>query len=197
LEEERGLCRAVGYLDDDPHLQGAVRLGLPVLGSIGNLAEVEHEGVVIAIGDNGTRARIFTELASRGERLFTACHPDARLGMEVSVGAGTMICAGVVINAASSVGANVIVNTGCTIDHHNVIGDHAHLAPGVHTGGDVQVGEGCLVGIGSTILPGVRVGSWSIIGAGSVVTKIIPERVLALGAPARVVRELQWEEVNS
>lgn len=48
--------------------------------------------------------------------------------------------------------------------------------------------DGCDIGVGSIILPGVTVGEGAIIGAGSVVTKDIPDRAVAAGVPARIIR---------
>ena len=70
----------------------------------------------------------------------------------------------------------------------NVIGDHAHIAPGVHLGGDVTIGEGTLIGIGAVVMPQRRVGAWCTVGAGAVVTRDLPDQVVAIGAPARVIR---------
>ena len=81
----------------------------------------------------------------------------------------------------------MILNTGCSIDHHNVIGDHAHIAPGARLGGNVTVGQGALIGIGAVVLPGVRIGAWSIVGAGAVVTRDLPDGVVAVGSPARML----------
>lgn len=60
------------------------------------------------------------------------------------------------------------------------------------------VEKGCLIGIGATLLDGVRVGENSLVAAGSLVTPntIIPARSLVLGAPARVKRELTDEEIE-
>jgi maltose O-acetyltransferase len=57
-------------------------------------------------------------------------------------------------------------------------------------GKPVEIGSDVWVGGGALILPGVRVGSRSIIGAGSVVTRDIPDGVLAAGNPCRVIREI-------
>jgi carbonic anhydrase/acetyltransferase-like protein (isoleucine patch superfamily) len=54
--------------------------------------------------------------------------------------------------------------------------------------------RGCLVGIGATILNGVRVGAGSIIGAGALVTKDVAPRSLVLGIPAKVVRPVSEEQ---
>jgi maltose O-acetyltransferase len=57
-------------------------------------------------------------------------------------------------------------------------------------GKPVEIGSDVWVGGGAIILPGVRIGSRSVIGAGSVVTREIPEGVFAAGNPCRVIREL-------
>ena len=181
----------VGYLDDDPDLLGKTPLGLPVLGKIDELAQIEHDAVVVGIGNNRVRHRLYRDLLARGETFALACHPDAVIALNVSIGLGSVVCAGVVVNTGSRIGVNAILNTGCTVDHHNQIGDHAHIAPGVHLGGDVRIGVGTLVGIGATVIPQRSVGDWSVIGAGSVVTKNVLSGVVAVGTPARVIRKLE------
>jgi sugar O-acyltransferase (sialic acid O-acetyltransferase NeuD family) len=177
----------IGYLDDNPALAGRRFLDLPVLGPIGDLHTVPHDAVVVAIGSNVTRKKLFDELRVRRERFVTARHPSAVVAPDVSVGPGTVICAGAVVNAGSVIGANAILNTGCTVDHHNRVGDHAHIAPGVHLGGQVVIGEGTLVSIGAVVILLRQVGAWSVVGAGSVVTKDIPSHATAAGIPARVI----------
>jgi acetyltransferase-like isoleucine patch superfamily enzyme len=56
----------------------------------------------------------------------------------------------------------------------------------------VAVGRGCWIGQNVVILPAVKIGEMCIIGANSVVTESIPERSIAVGAPARVIK--QWDE---
>jgi carbonic anhydrase/acetyltransferase-like protein (isoleucine patch superfamily) len=56
--------------------------------------------------------------------------------------------------------------------------------------------RGCLIGIGAVVLDGVRVGKGSIIGAGCIVTKDVPERSLMVGVPAKRLREISEEEVT-
>ena len=60
-------------------------------------------------------------------------------------------------------------------------------------GKPVEIGSDVWVGGGALILPGVRIGSRSVIGAGSVVTRDIPEGVLAAGNPCRVIRPIAGE----
>ena len=179
--------RPVGYADDDPGLAGQTRLGLPVLGRLARLSEWPHQAVVLGIGANATRHRLAEQLKAQGERLVSALHPSAILGTGVEIGTGTVICAGVVVNPGTWLGEGVILNTACSVDHHNRLGDYAHIAPGAHLGGDVEIGAGTLIGIGATVMPQRRVGAWSTVGAGAVVTRNLPSGVTAVGVPARVV----------
>jgi len=57
-------------------------------------------------------------------------------------------------------------------------------------GKPVEIGSDVWVGGGAIMLPGVRIGSRAVIGAGSVVTRDIPENVFAAGNPCRVIREI-------
>lgn len=193
MRDEGSEVLPIGFLDDDPGLAGCRYIGLPVLGTLSDLAGIPRDAVLVAVGDNATRQRIFKHLQERGEQFTIACHPRAIIAPDVHIGPGSMICAGAVVNTGTTIGANVILNTGCTVDHHNRVGDHAHIAPGVHLGGEVTIGEGCFVAIGSSVIPGCTVGPWSMIGVGSAVTKDIPAGVRAVGVPARVVNGLRVE----
>lgn len=67
---------------------------------------------------------------------------------------------------------------------------HAALRREQEFGKPVEIGSDVWVGGGAIILPGVRIGSRAVIGAGSVVTRDIPENVFAAGNPCRVIREI-------
>lgn len=178
----------IGYLDDNPALSGQARLGLPILGRLSQVTTIDHDALIIAIGNNTVRSRLYMELQAQGHCFATVCHPRATLAPDVTLGPGTVVFAGVVVNTGSIIGANVILNTGCSVDHHNQINDHVHLAPGVHLGGDVQIGEGTLIGIGATVMPQRNIGKWSIVGASALVHRDLPDQVTVIGVPAQIVK---------
>ena len=74
--------------------------------------------------------------------------------------------------------------------HHCTIEDGAHISPGVCVGGWTRIGRATWVGIGATVRDRITIGERSIIGAGAVVVKDIPEGVVAYGVPAKVVSEI-------
>ena len=67
---------------------------------------------------------------------------------------------------------------------------NAEQRRGKEFGKPIEIGSDVWVGGGALILPGVRIGSRTVIGAGSVVTRDLPEGVLAAGNPCRVIREI-------
>ena len=112
------------------------------------------------------------------------------------------------------VGKNFFANYNCTILDvaKVVIGDNCQLAPNVsiYTAGHplhpdtrntayeygiaVTIGDNVWIGGNTVILPGVHIGSNTVIGAGSVVTKDIPDWVIAAGNPCRVIRSITEED---
>ena len=141
---------------------------------------------VITIGDNPTRARIFQELLGRGGTPQTIVHPFTSISPSARIGAGTVIFAGVVVNADSEISANCILNTSCSVDHDGNIAPHVHLCPGVRLAGNVTIGERTMLGTGAICIPGIKIGSDTKIGAGSVVVKDLPDRCKAFGNPAKI-----------
>lgn len=107
-------------------------------------------------------------------------------------------------------GKDVYANFNLTLvdDTHIYVGDHTMLGPNVTiaTAGHpilpelriqaiqynlpVHIGKNVWIGAGAIILPGVTIGDNSVIGAGSVVTKDLPENVVAVGNPCKVLREI-------
>ncbi len=173
-----------GFIDSDPTLVGTKIMGLSVLGSQDLLEQTSHDAVVVAIGDNTIRCRVFEEL-SASEQFFSAVHPSAIVAANVLIGDGAMICAGVVVNPGTNIGENCIINTGVTVDHHNTLGAHSHVAPGVNLGGNVAVGQGACIGLGASVIPGVNIGENATIGAGAVVICDVPAGETWAGVPAR------------
>lgn len=140
---------------------------------------------VVAIGDNATRKKL-----AEGMRhsFANVIHRSAMLSPFSNLGVGNVILHGVIIQVEAKIGHHVIINTGSQVDHDCVVEDFVHLAPGVVLCGSVQVGEGSFLGAGTTVIPGKKIGAWCIIGAGSVVIDDIPDFVVAVGNPARVIK---------
>ncbi|MGE0444251.1 MAG: acetyltransferase [Vicinamibacterales bacterium] len=175
--------RVVGFIDTDPRRWGTVVLGLPVAAERASLAP--DADVAMGIGDNRARRANFEALARGGARMVSAIHPSAAISRFATVGAGSAVMAYVVVNAGAEIGVDVILNTSCRVDHHCVIGAHAHIGPGATLAGGVTVGEDTLIGAGAILIPGVRVGAGCRVGAGAVVVRDVEDGATVAGAPAR------------
>jgi acetyltransferase EpsM len=140
--------------------------------------------VIIAVGDNFLRSI----LAARYSRFAVAIHPSAQVSRHAEIGPGSVVMAGAIINAGARVGAHCIINTRAAVDHDCFIADFAHVAPGATLGGNVQIGSGSMIGLGANVIHGLVIGAHTVIGAGSTVTRNVPDNVVAFGSPARVLR---------
>lgn len=83
-------------------------------------------------------------------------------------------------------GEGVRLNYGATVMHDCVVSDYVTLAPKSLLLGGVNIGTGSYIGANATILPLVKVGAHCTIGAGSVVTKDIPDNAIVKGVPAKI-----------
>lgn len=189
--EPLGGMHGVGFVDDGLWPDGARVMHLPVLGGVDALPHIEHDAVVVAIGDNAVRAAVSLALEARGERIVTVQHPSASVSAEVELGPGCMVSAGAVITPCVRIGRGVLVNTNASIDHDSLVGDFAHIGPGAVSGGRVTIGARALVGLGASVMSGCRVGDDAVVGAGAVVTRDVPDAVVVVGVPARVVRAVR------
>jgi sugar O-acyltransferase (sialic acid O-acetyltransferase NeuD family) len=189
--ERRGIYDISFLADDDPDLWGSNIYGYPVRGGKDGLLGLrESTGVtagVVAIGSNNKRRSIAAWLAGNGFRLISAIHPSAQLARGVTVGAGTVIMAGAVVNSDAVIGENVIINTRASVDHDCIIGNCVHIAPGTTLCGTVIVGDGTFIGAGATILPNIAIGCNVVVGAGATVIEDVPNGVTVAGTPAKIV----------
>lgn len=181
----------LGFADDAPTLWGEKVLGVPVLGRVADALATPHDGIVVAIGNNARRRDLTRQLATAGETFVSVIHPQAVVSPGAIVGPGSMILAGAVVNTGAYLGLGVIVNTCASLDHHNQIGDYVHIAPGAHLGGNVRVGEGALIGLGTSVMPQRAIGAWAITGAGATVVHDVPAGATVVGIPARIIKNVE------
>ena len=198
LLEQSEKYELAGFTDAQQERWGTEFMGYPVLGGDEVLPELHAKGIraafigVGAVSGAGTRLRqkLFLQAVDLGFEMPTLIDRRAAVSPSASIGAGSIVMAGAVLSADVRVGDNVVVYSGTLIEHDSVIENHVHMSPGVHLAGGVHIGEGTFIGIGASIIHGIRVGTWTTIGAGTVVLKDLPDNVVAVGVPARPVRQI-------
>jgi sugar O-acyltransferase (sialic acid O-acetyltransferase NeuD family) len=142
-----------------------------------------HDVVVSVVGS--LRRAICEKLLARGASLPVIAHPAATISATATIGAGTIISAGVVVQQDARIGRFCILHTSCTIDHDNVVGDFVAVSPGVHTAGGVAIEDDVFIGLGALIIGGITVGTRATVGAGAVVLRNVAAGVTVVGNPAR------------
>lgn len=175
-----------GLLDDSNKKEC---MGYPILGSTLRVDDFNEENTyfIIAIGSNEIRYNLSEKYGHL--KFFTAIHPSAIIGSQVNIGVGSVVMPNVVINANSQIGQHTIINTGAIVEHDNWIGDYVHLSPNATLCGAVRVKPLTHIGAGSTVIQGKMIGMQAMIGAGSTVITDIPDQVVAVGTPAKVIKQ--------
>ena len=185
--------RLIGFIDDDESLIGSNVVGFPVMGNqswLWERAATQPVTVAIGLGSISARAEFYEKCESYGIHLTSVIHPTAIIAKSAYLGRGVVVFAQVKVNANAHIGRGAIVGTSVTIEHDVEVGHFTLIGPNVVTGGAVKIGDHSTIGLGSHLLPGVHVGRKSVIGAGAMVTRNVPDDVVAFGIPARFVRQV-------
>lgn len=182
--------RILGFMDDDESIQGQVINGYPVLGKTGDVKEYSDAYFVCAIGASKVREKIVKniKMVNPDIKFGTVIDPSVEISNLVTIGEGTVICAHTIITVNISIGNHVIINLDCTIGHDAVLKDFTTLYPSVNVSGMTNIGHAAELGTGMQIIQGKSIGDYSIVGAGAVVVKDIPEKCTAVGSPAKPIK---------
>lgn len=119
-------------------------------------------------------------------------HPDAKLTMKNIISPdGITLFAGVKLMPCSKIGNFVYLNVNVVIGHDTVIGNYCSMSPGALVMGNCVVGECTYIGVGASTREKVQIGKECVIGAGAAVVSKIPDYSLAVGVPAKVIKNLR------
>jgi sugar O-acyltransferase (sialic acid O-acetyltransferase NeuD family) len=179
-----------GFVDDDPSpadRAAVLALGARVVGNVEFLAaRTDPSYAVVAIGSALSRKSVVDRLAGAPVTFPVLVHPDATIGLLVSMDVGVLVATGARLSTNITVGAHVHIDQNATVGHDAVLHDFCRLNPQACVSGSVVVGAGALVGASATVLQGLRVGESAVVGAGAVVTRETPAGSVMTGVPARV-----------
>jgi sugar O-acyltransferase (sialic acid O-acetyltransferase NeuD family) len=174
-----------GLIDNNPSIKGL--LNYPVITALDETTSNNAE-IIIGIGDNLIRKKVAESIQAN---FVNAIHSSANISPRCTLGAGTVIMAGVSVNTSVKIGKHVILNTNCSIDHDCVINDFVHVSPNVALAGNVFVDECAHIGIGASVIQGVKIGKWAVIGAGAVIIRDVPDYAVVVGNPGKVIKSNQ------
>jgi sugar O-acyltransferase (sialic acid O-acetyltransferase NeuD family) len=113
-----------------------------------------------------TRRHLYQRVIDMGFQLPAIIAPTAHVSRHATIGAGSIVMHGAIVNAGASVGNNCIINTRALVEHDTTVEDHCHISTGAILNGNVFVGAGSFIGSGSVIKEGVSIGSNCLVGMG-------------------------------
>ena len=184
----------IGFLDDDKKLHGKKINGYPILGGINWLSNKKKIGCVVAIGDSKIRERVVKKLKNFNVSFPSIIHPSVIMSEFVTVGKGTIICAGGIISPYSEIGNFVFINLRSLIAHNCKIKDFVSINPGVNVNGHTIIEKGAYIASGVTVRDEIKIGKWSVIGIGGVIGNDVKPYSLYLGNPGRLIRKIKDEK---
>ena len=180
---------------DDRRPKGEQLLDTPIVGRIDELPQLldthETRNVAITIGDNFIRSEVANRVRGMTPniRFPTICHPAAIIARSAKIAEGVILAPSAVASADCSVGELSYIATGAIVCHDTVIGRSATIGPGATVGGNTSIGQFTNISLGAKVIHGITIGEHTVVGAGSTVVRDLPDRVVAYGSPARVIRE--------
>jgi len=168
--EQHGQYRIAGLvgLAEEVHVQ---HLGYSVIATDYDLLELakEYQYAFITVGQiwsPDSRMRLYQQATELGFQLPAIIAPTAHVSRHATIGAGSIVMHGAIVNAGARVGINCIINTRALLEHDATAEDHCHISTGAILNGGVCIGAGSFVGSGSIIKEGVTLGKGCVVGMG-------------------------------
>ena len=167
--EQHAEFKVIGIIDPSLATDSDI-MGYPILGDDSILLslskKINYALVTVGqIGDGEKRKRLYDELLSFGFNLPTIISPLSYIGRSVSIGGGSIIMHGVIINACAKVGVNCIVNTRALIEHDVLIADHCHVSTGAIVNGGSRIETSSFLGSHSVVVQNLIVPRYSFVKA--------------------------------
>lgn len=147
---------------------------------------------VLGVGSPKARFLLKNKMDKVGGSIENVIADSVEIGAYgINLGIGVNIMSGTILTNDITIGECTLINLNCTIGHDSIIGNYCELTPGVHISGHVEIGDFTSIGTGAVIIPNIKIGKNCIIGAGSVVNKDVPDNSIAVGVPAKVIKEVE------
>lgn len=190
--QEAGI-EIVGFVDDNPDLQGNYVKGVPVLGTIADLQHLKNEcdatAVYCPIGNNKLRVRFLEYAKSLGYKTPCFVHSSVIMHSSVTIGDGVYILLGAKIMPYTKIDDYVMISMNALVAHHNHLKRGTFISTGVNFGASITANENSYIGIGATIMTGIHnLGKDCVVGAGAVVIRDVPDNAVVAGVPAKIIK---------
>lgn len=173
---------------------GEMDHGFTILGSFDDLYRQDIQGKCFlpTMGDMKIRHDVIANLVSRGGVIPTIVHPSAHISRFATIAEqGVIIGDRVELQSDVVIKNNVIIRSDVTVCHNTTIQEDVFVGPKALVGAYITIEELAYIGQGSILISGKaeHIGRNTLVGAGAMVTKPLPENIVAVGSPARIVKQ--------
>lgn len=189
INKQEKIYNFLGFYDDGIDNGNTIN-GFPILGNVSDLNNVSKPlCVALGLGDPTIKSKVVALLANVNLSFPTLIHPSVIISEDdVTIGNGCIICAGTIITCNIKIENFVTLNLMCTVGHDTFIDNFASFMPSVNISGEVKIEEKVYVGTGAKIINQLTIGQSTIVGAGAVVSKSLPQFCTAVGIPAKPIK---------
>lgn len=143
----------------------------------------------IGVGNPKHRRMLHQKFIDLGGVFTSMISTTAQIGSyNVNIEEGCNIMQKVVITNDVTIRKGTIVNQLTSIGHDVEIGEFSEICPNVSISGNCKIGANTFIGTGAIILPKINIGKNVVVGAGAVVSKDLPDNCVAVGIPAKVIK---------
>ena len=182
-----------GFFDSDPSLQSKKINGYPVLGNVDQIhnymAQNPDTSIFVPLGDNERRVELLSDFDTRGYSIPSFIHKSVFIEHDIIYGKAVYILPHTNIMPFTTIGDYCMISMGVNIAHHVNIHQGCFFSQGSNIGASMQIYDQAYCGIGCTVMTGVKsLGTESLIGAGSVVIRDVPDRAIVVGNPAKILK---------
>lgn len=156
---------------------------------------IEQAEFLIAAGEPVIRYKIRVKLEQAKVKFARLVDVSTVVADTANISDGVIVTPLCSVSSDAVLARNSCINTMSIIGHDVFIGENTVISSMVNMGGACIVGKDSYIGMGALIKENIKIGSNSIVGMGSVVYSDIPDGVIALGNPARVMRNNENQKV--
>lgn len=183
------------FIDDADHVEDFRNIPIYKFTEFRKTNQKENVEVCIAVGEPVIRQILYDKLRADGVDFATLVHPDVSIPRSSTIGLGTIICKFVSITCDVCIGENVYIHPMSCIGHDAIIGKGSVIGSFVDIAGSCVVGENVFLSINVVMKQGISIGDNTIVGLASVVHRDLPSSVIALGNPARPMKNNEGKSV--
>lgn len=181
---EQQIARVEGYLGATENQS----LGVPYLGGFEDISCLKQQNFLLAVGAPAVREGVIAILEKYEKQFSSFIHPTATLSARAIIGRGLVMGPYSFVSVGARVGDFVFMNCYSSVGHHAQVGDRCVLNPYAAVTGACVLGSDCQLGLGSSMLPKVKLPNGTSVAPGASVYRSPRESGLLMGTPARLIK---------